>query len=152
MIIIFNPYDTFCFYRCCSYNAWQYPCFPLLFDTKTSKCSLNGRSRPICNKQAYLTPRQQLNELSAFIDGSQIYSNNENQYMKLQGISKSPFDWNSSYILLDISVYENIFTNERFILLLLFNSWTLGYLILCKLITLYMIDNINPGYVCARKW
>ena len=111
MIIIFNPYDTFCFYRCCSYNAWQYPCFPLLFDTKTSKCSLNGRSRPICNKQAYLTPRQQLNELSAFIDGSQIYSNNENQYMKLQGgISKSPFDWNSSYILLDISrVWEYLY-------------------------------------------
>ena len=74
--------------RCSSYNAWQYPCLPLLFDSKTPKCSPNGRSNPVCNKQAYLTPRQQLNELSAFIDGSQIYSNNLGQYSKLKEMKR----------------------------------------------------------------
>ena len=55
-----------------------------MFDTKTSKCSKNGRSAPVCNKHAYITPRQQQNALSAYIDGSQIYSNDPAHYEKLR--------------------------------------------------------------------
>lgn len=68
---------------CGTSNAWQFPCFPLLFNESTT-CSINGRSNAVCSNRAYLEPRQQLNHLSAYVDGSQIYSNEEELFEKLR--------------------------------------------------------------------
>jgi len=69
---------------CNNFNAWQYPCFPLLFDTNSTRCSPNGRSIPVCTRKAYIEPRQQENHLSAFIDASQIYSNEFEKFEALR--------------------------------------------------------------------
>ena len=63
------------FFSCNNFKAWQYPCFPILFNTRDSQCSMNGRSFAVCSKRAYLEDRQQMNGLSAFIDASNVYSN-----------------------------------------------------------------------------
>ena len=59
--------------RCGTTKAWQFPCFPLLFNTKDSRCSPNGRSFASCSTTAYIEERQQINAVTSFIDASQVY-------------------------------------------------------------------------------
>ncbi|XP_066936976.1 peroxidasin homolog [Clytia hemisphaerica] len=64
---------------CSSDSAFKYPCFPIKFDDDTSKCTPFVRAFAAC--QLYpahrRTDRQQVNALTAFVDGSQIYGHNE---------------------------------------------------------------------------
>lgn len=78
-----TPHQS-CKQKCDVSNSWQYPCFPLLFDTTTNNCSANGRSTAVCSNRAYLSPRQQMNALSAFVDGSQIYDNQKAHFELLR--------------------------------------------------------------------
>ena len=76
------------FFRCGVFNSWQYPCFPVLFNTKGPQCSRNGRSHATCSSQAYITSREQMNALSAFIDGSNIYSSDSKMFSRLRSKGK----------------------------------------------------------------
>ena len=80
------------FYRCDVFNSWQYPCFPVLFNTNGSPCSRNGRSHATCSSQAYITSREQMNALSAFIDGSQIYSSDSAMFTRLRSTGNGKFN------------------------------------------------------------
>ena len=71
-------------FRCGTFNSWQYPCFPILFDTKGNRCSKNGRSFATCTSRAYIDDREQMNALTAFIDGSQIYGSEVKLFNKLR--------------------------------------------------------------------
>eukprot|EP00111_Clytia_hemisphaerica_P023396 TCONS_00068913-protein len=73
-----------CKQRCNDFKAWQSPCFPILFNNRDSQCSMNGRSFAVCSKRAYLDDRQQSNDISAFIDASNVYSNDPARFQKIR--------------------------------------------------------------------
>ena len=89
--------------RCTTYNGWQYPCNPILFDVRESRCSSFSRSLPMCSDNAYIQPRQQLNGITAFVDGSHIYGDNlfvcHNLRSSIGQLRKSIVNPNRSLIL-----------------------------------------------------
>uniref|UniRef100_A0A7M5UE79 Uncharacterized protein n=1 Tax=Clytia hemisphaerica TaxID=252671 RepID=A0A7M5UE79_9CNID len=64
---------------CSSDSAFKYPCFPIKFDDDTSACTPFTRAFAACQSASLSrrTDRQQVNDLTAFVDGSQIYGHNE---------------------------------------------------------------------------
>eukprot|EP00111_Clytia_hemisphaerica_P021986 TCONS_00064649-protein len=57
---------------CDQVASFKYPCFSILWDENNySKCTPFGRSRAICRRRK--GTRQQVNILTSFVDGSQIY-------------------------------------------------------------------------------
>jgi len=63
------------FGRCPDLNvAFKYPCLPLLFNSSSDACTAFGRSEPACVADANNPGLRKLpNELTAFVDASQIY-------------------------------------------------------------------------------
>ena len=54
------------------------PCFPIVPIDKSSRCIRLTRSTAVCQKDpSDIQPREQINVLTAFIDGSQIYGSSE---------------------------------------------------------------------------
>uniref|UniRef100_A0A7M5V0Z6 Uncharacterized protein n=1 Tax=Clytia hemisphaerica TaxID=252671 RepID=A0A7M5V0Z6_9CNID len=63
---------------CSSNSAFKYPCFPIKFDDGTSQCTPFVRAFAACQSASprRRRQRQQVNTLTAFVDGSQIYGHN----------------------------------------------------------------------------
>ena len=59
-------------------NATAPPCFPLLDRAKT-RCINFTRSSSVClaNEFGRIKKREQVNELTAFVDGSQVYGSDD---------------------------------------------------------------------------
>lgn len=70
----------FFFFRCGTHAAFEYPCIPIKFRKGEIECTPFARSNPVC-PQAAGSPgdREQMNALSAFVDGSQIYGITQEQ-------------------------------------------------------------------------
>lgn len=63
-------------FSCSTPDAFKHPCFPILFENGGSECTGFGRANAVCQqhlKKKIRKPRNQINELTAFIDGSPIY-------------------------------------------------------------------------------
>lgn len=61
----------------------KYPCFPLKFDHHSDECTGLGRAKPACKDDPH-KPRDQINELTSFVDLSQVYGTTEKIAKKLR--------------------------------------------------------------------
>ncbi|XP_057290808.1 peroxidasin homolog [Hydractinia symbiolongicarpus] len=63
------------FFRCGSVTAFTYPCFPIRFQRNGQTCTSFARSFPVCQSRfGQRSTREQINEVSSYIDLSQVYS------------------------------------------------------------------------------
>ena len=79
-------------FRCGTFNAWQHPCFPLLFNNFGPECSPLGRSFAACTNRAYIDVREQMSTMTAFVDGSQIYGSEVKMFNEIRE-KKGMFDF-----------------------------------------------------------
>ena len=105
---LLKKYLFFVYCRCGKFSAWQFPCFPILFDTKSTKCSPFGRSDAVCSNKAYIEPRQQINELSAFIDASQVYSNELELFEELRSKIGNVHQFLKSFAIVNLQKLKQI--------------------------------------------
>ena len=71
--------------RCASSKAYKYPCFPIRFNRKEPDCTAFARSAAVCkNDYDKKSVREQINKLSAYLDLSQVYSNDFHMNRRLR--------------------------------------------------------------------
>ena len=61
----------------------KYPCFPIKFDHRHHECTGMGRAKPACKDNPH-EPRNQVNELTSFLDLSQVYGTTEKKAKQLR--------------------------------------------------------------------
>lgn len=74
---------------CGSNSAFAYPCFPIKFTPKGSRCTSFARSIPVCQQGRRRKTREQINVLSSYLDLSQVYSNDKTILRKLRKLDGS---------------------------------------------------------------
>ena len=67
-----------------SFEDFEPPCFPIMYPDG-SGCTMFTRSAAACqNDNENVTPREQLNTITSFIDGSQIYGSSNHVAERLR--------------------------------------------------------------------
>ena len=67
-------HDMIKFFSCGSAAAFRYPCFNIQFEAGSNECTAFPRANAACQQSSQRTVRNQINGVTSFIDGSQIYS------------------------------------------------------------------------------
>ncbi|XP_066927072.1 uncharacterized protein [Clytia hemisphaerica] len=84
--ITLTPHES-CKRKDCSntQESNKYPCFPIKFENDKPVCTGFARSRPACRRAGdHTTPRDQINQISAFVDASNIYGSSATHARRLR--------------------------------------------------------------------
>ena len=93
----FCEWPTLCFVFSCDGSPEDYepPCFPIMYPDG-SECAMFTRSAATCQTDSEnVAPREQLNTITSFIDGSQIYGSSSEVVENLR-------DLNCKYLVLKL--------------------------------------------------
>ena len=85
IIVFFSRYA--CYFSCDgSPEDFEPPCFPIMYPDG-SACTMFTRSAAACQTDnENVTPREQLNTITSFIDGSQIYGSSSEVAKRLRDL------------------------------------------------------------------
>ena len=83
-----HNFSFFHFYSCRNTAVtFKYPCFPIKFKNNKPECTGFARSQPACHSKSQgwnRDMRNQVNTITSYVDGSQIYGNDEKKAKSLR--------------------------------------------------------------------
>lgn len=97
-VYLFWEWATLCFVFSCDGSPEDYepPCFPIMYPDG-SECTMFTRSAAACQTDSEnVAPREQLNTITSFIDGSQIYGSSSE-------VAENLRDLNCKYLVIRAS-------------------------------------------------
>ena len=72
-----------------SSEDYVYPCYPIMYPKPSRECTMFTRSAAACQTDPKkIAVREQLNLITSYIDGSQIYGSSVKQAIALRATSK----------------------------------------------------------------
>ena len=84
------PSTRVSFLNRCDWSAddFEQPCFPMMYSRHAGECSLFIRSAAACQTtKDKIEPRQQLNTVTSYLDGSVVYGSSKHQAEKLRALN-----------------------------------------------------------------